>query len=638
MDGQRTARNTSNPYYDPRRGSVYNPEHFDGYDPPTLQPMARSRYPEQRPGIPTTVGHQGDPGDNVDMEGSNHLRDGREPYHHHGYTTPAMGPMGRQPPRSISTGAHVNTIPSRTARGHTPYVAHHGRPTLSDWVRGGQRVTHMATPAAYDQHEAPRMAPSATPGAYAQQRMASRHDKSPMDPRQLAHAGYQQELHRLQQEAVEYKARLEREAKIKEEQWTKGLYDKMMAEGAAYKARIKAEYAERFEQERSKLHSVATTGVTYAHRAERQRCATALVSGGPDIDTDMFADHTPSMGDSDLEAGIPILEEVGSFGGSPVLTSWHHGPDATGHDPSEPTRTNPPPRDPHPSRNLTPRGPAPPTSASPKGPTPSTPLPMTPPTRMMPPSTKKPSGDDYTAPPRHGMPPPVYGHGYPGWYGPPPVQGPMISGFTVNKPPVYGLQGLRDEHKIKFAKEYIVYARKQDTMSVSGGVSIGTVTMGACMTQEALAHHARFDFHGRPIRDIHEHEWEAMFEAALKIPAQNKAMVIARLRGIAMDEKLLRVGDRMTEWQSAYLKILVAEGRGYRLFPSQAGHSSAHGGNPAGRRQGSRQGSVRLQQQGDQGQHRSVLGVCPKQARTSLARHGGRRERIQGQGPQQAAW
>jgi hypothetical protein len=136
----------------------------------------------------------------------------------------------------------------------------------------------------------------------------------------------------------------------------------------------------------------------------------------------------------------------------------------------------------------------------------------------------------------------------------------MISGFTVNKPPVYGLQGLRDEHKIKFAKEYIVYARKQDTMSVSGGVSISTVTMGACMTQEALAHHARFDFHGRPIRDIHEHEWEAMFEAALKIPAQNKAMVIARLRGIAMDEKLLRVGDRMTEWQSAYLKILVAEG------------------------------------------------------------------------------
>ena len=181
-------------------------------------------------------------------------------------------------------------------------------------------------------------------------------------------------------------------------------------------------------------------------------------------------------------------------------------------------------------------------------------------TPSKPPTTLKPPGDDYTAPPQHGVPPPVYGHGYPGWYGPPPVQGPMISGFTVNKPPVYGLQGLRDEHKIKFAKEYIVYARKQDTMSVSGGVSIGTVTMGACMTQEALAHHARFDFHGRPIRDIQEHEWEAMFEAALKIPAQNKSMVIARLRGIAMDEKLLRVGDRMTEWQSAYLKILVAEG------------------------------------------------------------------------------
>ena len=269
MDGHRITRSTSTSYYDPRRGSVYNPEHFDGYDPPTLQLMARSRYPEQRPGIPTTVGHQGDPGDDVDMEGSNHLRDVREPFQQHGYTTSAMGPMGRQPPRSTTTGAHVNTIPSRTARGHTPYVAHHGRPTLSDWVQGGQRVTHMATPVAYGQQEAPRMVPSAAPSAYEHQEMTSSQGMPHTDPRLFAYDGYQHEVRRLQQEAAEFKARLEREAKTREEQWTKCLYDKMMAEGVAYKARIETEYAERFEQEKSKLLSNAATGVTYGHRAQR---------------------------------------------------------------------------------------------------------------------------------------------------------------------------------------------------------------------------------------------------------------------------------------------------------------------------------------------------------------------------------
>ena len=437
MDGHRITRSTSTPYYDPRRGSVYNPEHFDGYDPPTLQPMARSRYLEQRPEIPTTVGHQGDPGDNVDMEGSHRMRDAREPVGQHGYMTPTMGPMGQQPHRSIMTGAHGNKIPSRTARGHTPYVSHHGRPTLSDWIQGGQRVTRMATPAAYGQHEAPRMAPSAAPGAYTSQGMMSGHGASPMEPHQLPYDGYQRELERLHQEAIEFKARLEREAKAREEQWTKGLYDKMMSDGAAYKARIEAEYAERFDQELSKLYSGAMMGAAYGQRAEPQRCATALAMGGPDLASVMFTDPTPPMGGSDLESGIPVMEEFGSYGGSSAPTPWQHGVGMMGHDPSEPTVSNAPPKSPPPS-----------TISPPTGPTPSTPAPITPVMRTTPPvmwmtpskppTTLKPTEDDYTAPPQHGVPPPVYGHGYPGWYGPPPVQGPMISGFTVNKPPVYG--------------------------------------------------------------------------------------------------------------------------------------------------------------------------------------------------------
>jgi hypothetical protein len=279
MDGHRASRNTSNPYYDPRRGSVYNPEHLDGYDPPTLQPMARSRYLEQRPGIPTTVGHQGDPGDNVDMEGSQHTRDAREQYQH-GYTTFIMGPMGQQPPRSTTTAANNNMIPSRTARGHTPYVPHHGRQSLKDWVHGGQRVAHMATPAVYGHHEASRMIPSAAPGAYTNHGMTPHQGMTPSNPRQLTYFDYQQELRRLRHEAVEFKARLERETKARDEQWAKGLYDKMMSDGAAYKARIEAEYAERFDQEMSKLFSDGVMGAAHGQRAERQRCATALAMGG----------------------------------------------------------------------------------------------------------------------------------------------------------------------------------------------------------------------------------------------------------------------------------------------------------------------------------------------------------------------
>ncbi|RQM21274.1 hypothetical protein B5M09_010513, partial [Aphanomyces astaci] len=42
---------------------------------------------------------------------------------------------------------------------------------------------------------------------------------------------------------------------------------------------------------------------------------------------------------------------------------------------------------------------------------------------------------------------------------------------------------------------------------------------------EALAHHARFQF-DRPIKDIRETEWEAMFEASMLIPTSSKAVVV----------------------------------------------------------------------------------------------------------------
>ncbi|RLO02732.1 hypothetical protein DYB28_014483 [Aphanomyces astaci] len=112
---------------------------------------------------------------------------------------------------------------------------------------------------------------------------------------------------------------------------------------------------------------------------------------------------------------------------------------------------------------------------------------------------------------------------------------PLISGYTPTKPPVYGKDGFKERDQQKFATRFIVYARGQDAISVSSGVRIGTVSMSSCMTAEALAHHARFQF-DRPIEDIRETEWEAMFEAAMLIPT-----------------------DRMTDWQARYMDILTDE-------------------------------------------------------------------------------
>ncbi|RHZ08564.1 hypothetical protein DYB26_012687, partial [Aphanomyces astaci] len=94
---------------------------------------------------------------------------------------------------------------------------------------------------------------------------------------------------------------------------------------------------------------------------------------------------------------------------------------------------------------------------------------------------------------------------------------PLISGYTATKPPVYCKDGFKERDQQKFAKRFIVYARGQDAISVSSGVRIRTVSMSSCMTAEALAHHARFQF-DRPIEDIRETEWEAMLEASMLIP------------------------------------------------------------------------------------------------------------------------
>ncbi|KAF0707151.1 hypothetical protein AaE_013747 [Aphanomyces astaci] len=135
---------------------------------------------------------------------------------------------------------------------------------------------------------------------------------------------------------------------------------------------------------------------------------------------------------------------------------------------------------------------------------------------------------------------------------------PLISGYTPTKPPVYGKDGFKERDQQKFAKRFIVYARGQDAISVSSGVRIGTVSMSSCMTAEALAHHARFQF-DRPIEDIRETEWEAMFEAAMLIPTSSKAVVVARLKQLSMDNTLLRTSDRMTDWQARYMDILTDE-------------------------------------------------------------------------------
>ncbi|RHY45523.1 hypothetical protein DYB38_008991, partial [Aphanomyces astaci] len=114
---------------------------------------------------------------------------------------------------------------------------------------------------------------------------------------------------------------------------------------------------------------------------------------------------------------------------------------------------------------------------------------------------------------------------------------PLISGYTPTKPPVYGKDGFKERDQQKFAKRFIVYARGQETISVSSGVRIGTVSMSSCMTAEALAHHARFQF-DRPIEDIRETEREAMFEASMLIPTSSKAVV---------------------DWQARYIDILTDE-------------------------------------------------------------------------------
>ncbi|RLO02697.1 hypothetical protein DYB28_013839 [Aphanomyces astaci] len=135
---------------------------------------------------------------------------------------------------------------------------------------------------------------------------------------------------------------------------------------------------------------------------------------------------------------------------------------------------------------------------------------------------------------------------------------PLISGYTATKPPVYGKDGFKERDQQKFAKRFIVYARGQDAISVSSGVRIGAVSMSSCMTAEALAHHARFQF-DRPIEDIRETEWEAMFEASMLIPTSSKAVVVARLKQLSMDNTLLRTSDRMTDWQARYMDILTDE-------------------------------------------------------------------------------
>ncbi|RHY04976.1 hypothetical protein DYB36_013685 [Aphanomyces astaci] len=118
---------------------------------------------------------------------------------------------------------------------------------------------------------------------------------------------------------------------------------------------------------------------------------------------------------------------------------------------------------------------------------------------------------------------------------------PLISGYTPTKPPVYGKDGFRERDQQKFAKRFIVYARGQDTISVSSGVRIGTVSMSSCMTAEALAHHARFQF-DRPIEDIRETE-----------------LSLSRLKQLSMDNTLVRTSDRMTDWQARYMDILTDE-------------------------------------------------------------------------------
>ncbi|RHY10103.1 hypothetical protein DYB25_005331, partial [Aphanomyces astaci] len=105
--------------------------------------------------------------------------------------------------------------------------------------------------------------------------------------------------------------------------------------------------------------------------------------------------------------------------------------------------------------------------------------------------------------------------------------------------PASGKDSFKERDQQKLAKRFIVYARGQDAISVSSGVRIGTVSMSSGITAEALAHHARFQF-DRPFEDISETEWEAMFEASMLIPTSSKAVVVARLKLLSMDNTLIR--------------------------------------------------------------------------------------------------
>ncbi|RHY00219.1 hypothetical protein DYB36_013330, partial [Aphanomyces astaci] len=125
--------------------------------------------------------------------------------------------------------------------------------------------------------------------------------------------------------------------------------------------------------------------------------------------------------------------------------------------------------------------------------------------------------------------------------------GALINAYTPTKPPVYGKDSFKERDQQKLAKRFIVYARGQDAISVSSGVRIGTVSMSSGITAEALAHHARFQF-DLPIEDIRETEWEAMFEASMLIPTSSKAVVVARLKLLSMDNTLIRTSDCMTDW------------------------------------------------------------------------------------------
>ena len=150
----------------------------------------------------------------------------------------------------------------------------------------------------------------------------------------------------------------------------------------------------------------------------------------------------------------------------------------------------------------------------------------------------------------------------PSYYAPqaaaPSVQQHVISGYTPRQPPVFGKKGLDTQAQIAFTKEFIAYAQAQDKISISTGQDVGTVMMSACMTAEAKAHHARFTFN-MAIEDITERQWELFFEASLGRAADNKAVVIAMIHNLSMDNSILDVADRMTDWQAKYHKILVTQ-------------------------------------------------------------------------------